>query len=203
MPVGYPVRSHLEPPGDAQPPHDPPDMTTPGSHLPHSPARHPSVIPHPLGVADRLHPARPPSCRPTATAAPGIPSSSTDRSHPARRPSPRPPTTARSAITATARPSPPVRLPPGFRPTDTHMIRVSSPRPTAPIPARAAGPTRLDHTGPMCTAPAGPAPASPTFDHHAYARPTSSHTRGGTPVTFRRASSDHDPHMEFPCVHPL
>ena len=101
-------------------------------------------------------------------------------------------------------PSPPVRIPHGFRQTDTHMIRVISPRPyaprpTAPIPTRSTGPTRLDHTGPMCTAPAGPVPASPTFDHHTYARPASAHTRGDTPVSFRRTSSDHG----FPCVQPL
>ena len=104
-------------------------------------------------------------------------------------------------------PSPPVRIPHGFRQTDTHMIRVISPRPyaprpTAPIPARSTGPTRLDHTGPMCTAPTGPVPTSPIFDHQTYAMPASTRTRGGTPVTFRQASSDHGSHVGSPCVHP-
>ena len=140
--MGYPVRSHLEPHGDVQPPHDPADMSPPGSHLPHSPARHPSAIHHPLGAADRSHPARPPSCRPTAIAAPDIPSSSTDRCHPARRSSPRPPTTARPPLTDTDRPSPPVRIPHGFRPTDTHMIRVLSPARTAPARQLSSRPAR-------------------------------------------------------------
>ena len=104
-------------------------------------------------------------------------------------------------------PSPPVRIPHGFRQTDTHMIRVISPRPyaprpTAPIPARSTGPTRLDHTGPMCTAPTGPVHTSPIFDHQTYAMPTSTRTRGGNPVTFRQASSDHGSHVGSPCVHP-
>ena len=206
--MGYPVRSHLEPHGDVQPPHDPADMSPPGSHLPQSPVRHPSVIHHPLGAADRPHPARPPSCRQTAT----VPHLA---SHPAPQidatrlagpvPAHRQPPGQLSRIPPA--PSPPVRIPHGFRQTDTHMIRVISPRPyaprpTAPIPARSTGPTRLDHTGPMCTAPTGPVPTSPIFDHQTYAMPTSTRTRGGNPVTFRQASSDHGSHVGSPCVHP-
>ena len=123
-------------------------MTPPGSHLPHSPARHPSAIHHPLGAADRPHPARPPSCRPTATAAPGIPSSSTDRCHPARRSSPRPPTTARPALTDTTRPfstSPHT----AWLPSDRHTHDPRDQPPPVRPPPDSSHPGPLDRSHPI------------------------------------------------------